>query len=128
MPAIKRANNKATATGYRGKQAKTGNSLGFRFEKALFQSHPEFATAGEVRGHVIGPGSMLVVVERPQIKIRRNEEDPVLKSFLSFLAEDIANFPQSVRPFSQDLAGRIGDAVAGVTVDPDEDLGEDPLL
>jgi hypothetical protein len=37
---------------YRGKQAKTGNSLGLRFERALFHSHPEFN--GEVKAHVIG--------------------------------------------------------------------------
>jgi hypothetical protein len=28
---------------YRGKLTKTGNSTGFRFESALFKSHPEFS-------------------------------------------------------------------------------------
>jgi len=46
---------------YRGKQTKTGNSSGFRFEGALFKSHPEFN--GEVRARVIAPGRMLVVAE-----------------------------------------------------------------
>src|SRR5437899_4921578 len=129
MPTKKRVRHKAnaaTGSGYRGKQAKTGNSLGFRFDKALFQSHPEFA--GEVRGHVLGPGSMLVVVERPQAKPRRREEDPVLKSFLSFLANDIAAFPERIRPFSRDLAARIQDPVGDVAVDPNEELGDDPLV
>ena len=71
--------------GYRGKQAKTGNSLGLRFDKALFRSHPEFS--GEVRAHVIAPGRMLVVAA-PVSKSRRREDDPVLEAFLSFLAVD----------------------------------------
>src|SRR5271167_1554072 len=71
---------------YRGKQAKTGNSLGLRFERALFQSHPEFN--GEVEAHIISPGRMLVVASQS----RRNmseKDDPVLASFLSFLARDM---------------------------------------
>src|ERR1035441_7236975 len=68
---------------YRGRQAKTGNSLGLRFDKALFQSHPEFS--GEVRAHVIAPGRMLVVAD-PAKKPRRRDSDPVIESFLSFLA------------------------------------------
>src|ERR1039458_1939078 len=44
------------APGYRGKLTRTGNSLGLRFDRALFQSHPEFS--GEVRAHVIAPGQI----------------------------------------------------------------------
>jgi hypothetical protein len=111
---------------YYGKQAKTGNSLGFRFDKALFRSHPEFA--GEVRGHVIAPGSMLVVAEQPTKKSQSGEEDPILRPFLSFLAQDIASSPQNIRPLSRALADRIERAVGHVKVDPDEDLGETSLL
>jgi hypothetical protein len=113
---------------YFGKQAKTGNSLGFRFDKALFRSHPEFA--GEVRGHVIAPGSMLVVAEETHHKTnkRRQEEDPILRPFLSFLAQDIASSPQNIRPLSRSLADRMDRAVGHLKVDPDEDLGEAPLL
>jgi hypothetical protein len=112
--------------GYRGKQAKTGNSLGFRFDKALFQSHPEFA-GSEVRGHVLGPGSLLVVAERTS-KPHAREEEPVLKSFLSFLAHDIISSPETVRPVPADLMARIDKAVGHLAVDPDEDLGDSPLL
>src|SRR5271166_747486 len=66
---------------YHGKQAKTGNSLGLRFERALFHSHPEFS--GEVEAHIIGPGRMLVVAES-EPKNKSVREDPVLSSFLSF--------------------------------------------
>ena len=74
---------------YRGKQAKTGNSLGLRFERALFHSHPEF---NEVEAYVIGPGRMLVVAE-PEPRKKSAEEDPVLSSFMSFLASDMHRSP-----------------------------------
>src|SRR5260370_41493813 len=77
---------------YRGKQSKIGNSLGLRFDKALFQSHPEFS--GEVRAHVIAPGKLLVVAEPAKTS---READPVMETFLSFLATDIVRNPGQVR-------------------------------
>jgi len=58
---------------YHGKQAKTGNSLGLRFERALFHSHPEFS--GDVEAHIIGPGRMLVVAD-PEPKERAPKKIP----------------------------------------------------
>jgi hypothetical protein len=110
---------------YRGKQAKTGNSLGLRFDKALFQSHPEFS--GEVRAHVIAPGRMLVVAE-PAAKSRRREDDPVIEAFLSFLAADMARSPEQIRPLDRVLTERIGALVGHLPVDPHEDLGDEPLV
>jgi hypothetical protein len=112
-------------SGYRGKQAKTGNSLGLRFDKALFQSHPEFS--GEVRAHVIAPGRMLVVAE-PAAKSKRREEDPVLEAFLSFLAADIAGSPHRIKPLDRAQAARIESLVGHLTVNMDEDLGDEPLV
>lgn len=112
--------------GYHGKQARTGNSLGFRFDKALFQSHPEFS--GAVRGHVIAPGSLLVVAENPVQRQRRTQEDPMLMPFLSLLAQDMAQSPQSIRPLDQDLADRIQGLVGHLEVNPEEDLGDDSLI
>jgi hypothetical protein len=112
-------------TGYRGKQAKTGNSLGLRFDKALFQSHPEFS--GEVRAHVIAPGRMLVVAE-PVKKSRRREDDPVMEAFLSFLAADMAASPQQIRPLDRALAGRIDALVGHLPIHPDEELGDERLV
>jgi hypothetical protein len=40
---------------YRGKQAKTGNSLGFRLDRSFFKSHAEFNDQ-EVKVTVIAPG------------------------------------------------------------------------
>lgn len=110
---------------YRGKQAKTGNSLGFRFERALFHSHPEFS--GEVEAHIIGPGRMLVVAESEPGK-KNAEEDPVLSSFMSFLASDMRNSPGHITPLDADLLERIGSLVSEVRTSPEEDLGDEALI
>jgi antitoxin PrlF len=124
MASLKEAQRKQTA-GYRGKQASTGNSLGLRFDKALFRSHPEFS--GEVRAHVIAPGRMLVVAE-PLAKSRKRGDDPVIESFLSFLAVDMAASPQQIKPLKEALAGRIKGLVGHLRARPHEDLGDEPLV
>ena len=110
--------------GYRGKLTRTGNSLGLRFDRALFQSHPEFS--GEVRAHVIAPGRMLVVAE--QSIEPRKEEDPVMEAFLSFLDQDMVKSPQRVKPLKPKLAGRVKTIVGYLPVDPDEELDEEYFL
>lgn len=112
-------------TGYRGKQAKTGNSLGLRFDKALFQSHPEFS--GTVRAHVIAPGRMLVVAE-PAAKSRRQEADPMMEAFLGFLADDMTRSPDRIKPLDRRLVNRIKALVGHLPVSPDEDLGDESVL
>jgi prlF antitoxin for toxin YhaV_toxin len=110
---------------YRGKQAKTGNSLGLRFERALFHSHPEFN--GEVEAYVIGPGRMLVVAD-PEPGKKSAEEDPVLSSFMSFLASDMRNSPGHITPLDSDVLDRIGRLVGEVKTSPEEDLGDEALI
>jgi hypothetical protein len=110
---------------YRGKQARTGNSLGLRFERALFHSHPEFN--GEVDAYVIGPGRMLVVAE-PGPRKRSAEEDPVLSSFMSFLASDMHHSPEHIKPLDNDVLDRIGTLVREAKTSPEEDLGEEALI
>lgn len=110
---------------YHGKQAKTGNSLGLRFERALFYSHPEFS--GEVEAHIIGPGRMLVVAD-PEPKRKSAEEDPVLSSFMSFLAADIQRSPELVKPLDAGVMERIGTLVRNVDTSPEEDLGDEALI
>jgi hypothetical protein len=89
----------STGNEYRGKRARTGN--GFLFDRALFKNHPEFS--GEVKAHLIAPGRMLVSVVKSGTKRR----DPVMQSFLAFLAKDIANAPERIKPLSPELARRI---------------------
>jgi antitoxin PrlF len=109
-------------TEYRGKRTKTGNSSGFRFEGALFRSHPEFS--GEVKARVIAPGRMLVIAEG------RNQEsnDPVLESFLAFIAKDIEHRPEKIGRLSMGRAKRIVQLTKGMKVNPDEDLGDEISL
>lgn len=128
MPAAKKrtvstnGSSQSGAMEYRGKQTKTGNSSGFRFEKALFKSHPEFN--GEVTARVIAPGRMLIVAETET----RETRDPVLASFLAFLAQDIANDPRGIRPLNAKLAKRIAKLTKGIAVSPDEDLGDGVII
>ncbi len=110
---------------YHGKQAKTGNSLGLRFERALFHSHPEFS--GEVEAHIIGPGRMLVVAD-PKAKRKSAKEDPVLSSFMSFLAADMLRSPTHIAPLDSGLMERIGELVKDVEPSPEENLGDEALI
>ena len=110
---------------YHGKQAKTGNSLGLRFERALFHSHPEFS--GEVEARIIGPGRMLVVAD-PEPKRKSAEEDPVLSSFMSFLAADMQRSPELITPLDAGVMERIDTLVRNVKTSPEEDLGDEALI
>ena len=110
---------------YHGKQAKTGNSLGLRFERALFHSHPEFS--GEVEAHIIGPGRMLVVAD-PESRRKSAEEDPVLSSFMSFLAADMQRSPEHIKPVDAGVMERIGTLVSSVDTTPEENLGDEVLI
>src|ERR1700688_568811 len=103
---------------YHGKQAKTGNSLGLRFERSLFHSHPEFN--GEVEAHIIGPGRMLVVANTAPGR-KNVKEDPVLSSFMSFLAADMQRSPEQITPLDAGVIKRIATLVSGVENSPDED-------
>jgi hypothetical protein len=128
MPALNRKKSPEvnfethTANEYRGKQTRTGNSLGFRFEGALFKSHPEFN--GEVKAQIIAPGRMLVMAETESSE----KADPVMASFLAFLGQDMAKAPQNIRPLSKARERRIARLTKGIDVDLNEDLGDESLL
>ncbi len=113
---------KAGAATYRGSQTRTGNSLGFRFEGALFKSHPEFN--GEVRASVIAPGRMLITAEPASVE----KADPVIASFLAFLSADMTRAPQEIRPLDAALIKRMARLTKGVRVSPEENLGDEGLL
>jgi hypothetical protein len=110
---------------YHGKQAKTGNSLGLRFERSLFHSHPEFN--GEVEAHIIGPGRMLVVAD-PEPRKRNVKADPVLSSFMSFLAADMQHSPEHITPLDAGVMDRVGALVSDVDTSPEENLGDKALI
>ena len=110
--------------GFKGKQARMSNSLGLPFEKALFQSHPEFS--GNVRARIIAPGRMLVIAE-PAVKPQR-ARDPVMEAFLTFLVADMECRPQQMKPLNQELAARVDALIGRVSVNPHEDLSDEPLV
>lgn len=121
MPTTAKKKSTGSETGYRGKQTRTGNSSGFRFEGALFKSHPEFN--GNVVAHVLAPGRLLVTAEA-----EKKTNDPIMESFLAFLGRDIAESPEAIRPLDEALAGRIDSLVKDVKVRKDEPLGDEVVL
>jgi antitoxin PrlF len=108
---------------FHGKRTQTGNSLALRFDRALFKSHPEFC--GNVEAHVFAPGRMLVVAAEPSTAQR---EDPVIASFLSFLAADMQRHPERIQPLDAGLVARIQRLMQGMPASSDESLGDEALL
>lgn len=53
------------------------------------------------------------------------ETDPVLESFLDFLAKDLAEHPELLLPLRADFVERVQALVAGVEVDLDAKLLEE---
>jgi hypothetical protein len=65
-------------------------------------------------------GRLLVLAETDQ----RANADPVMTSFLAFLAQDVVAAPRNMRPLDMKLAKRTDELTGGVVVSPDEDLGD----
>jgi antitoxin PrlF len=53
------------------------------------------------------------------------EDDPVLGSFLNFLAQDIRKNPQHIQAISSDLVNRVQSLVADVEIDLDSPLSDE---
>ncbi len=71
-------------------------------------------------------GEIAYVVDESGVSLRRvdpADTDPVIDSFLSFLATDMARNPQGITAFPAALAERIATLTAGTKVDLDEDIG-----
>lgn len=106
---------------YSGRAIRTGNSRGFRFESALFTSHPEFEH-GELEADVIAPGRLLV---RTRVEEETRESDPVVDAYLAFLAEQMRDHPGEIEALTlEDVAG-LDELLAGVEYDPAEPLPDD---
>lgn len=57
------------------------------------------------------------------VKVGGEESDPVIESFLAFLARDMANSPgESIRLFPPSLVERLVAATDGLDVDPDAEI------
>lgn len=58
-------------------------------------------------------------------KMEPEEHDPVLEKFAAFIANDIENHPENVRPIDPDLVARSRALIAGMDSDLDAPLEED---
>jgi hypothetical protein len=59
---------------------------------------------------------------------RRQDSDPAVEAFLTFLAQDMARFPEQIMPLDMALFGRIEGLVGHLPFNPHEDLGNEPLF
>lgn len=105
---------------YTGKATTSGNSRAFRFDAALFRTHPEFV-AGPVTAHVLGPGALLVTTATPPDA----GSDPVLGSFLSFIEGQMRDQPQRIRALTAADIDDLDVLLAGVVVDRDKVVDDD---
>jgi len=106
---------------YNGKISTSGNSEAIRLDKDLFKQHPEFRRHATVRADVIGPGTMLIqVVDNHEAE---NDNDPVVRAFLSFIEKDMCESPSNISQVSQDQMEKIAELTKGVSVSDDDDLG-----
>ncbi len=79
------------------------------------------------RGHVVfkGLADGTVVIAKKDDSGALEDGDPVIEKFLAFLAQDMTDHPQRIRPFPANLFGRAKDLVQGVDVDLDVPLPDD---
>lgn len=101
---------------YSGKVTPVGNSKGIRIDAAFFKAHPEFS--GEVRATVLVDGQVLLSAKNPVSRRTKKEEiDPVMLGFLSFIEKQMAEHPDMIEPADRDQLARIGKLVEGVETD-----------
>ena len=112
---------------YTGKITTSGKSEAIRLEKALFRSHPEFRQKAGVRAKVVAPGHLLVSVEA-SARRPKEDEDPVMLAFLSFLEQDIGTVPQRVKPLDTRTLSKARELTKDTRVDDDEALPDDVTL
>ena len=71
-------------------------------------------------------------VEDSKVSVHRadgeGDGDPVLEGFLSFVAKDMKDRPQSISALTPALVDRIAGLIDGVTVGPDEKIEGDVAL
>lgn len=77
------------------------------------------------RGRVVFRGLADGTVVIAKADAAKQEDDPVLGRFLSFLERDIAERPQAIRAVPRSLVERARELVEGVEVDLDAALPDD---
>lgn len=116
-------------SGFKGSITTTGRSEALRLDKALFKAHPEFRQKAKVRAHVLGPGTLLVTLDRDEVaEDDAVERDPVVAAYLAFLERDMAAHPERLQPFTQGEIARIEALTADVSVSDEDTLPDDVAL
>jgi antitoxin PrlF len=101
--------------------AKIGSQDGFRLPKAFSHDHPHLVTA---KGHIemIDENTFLVHLE-PDGEIEDDLDDDeslMMKLFLDTLLKFAIANPDSLTPYTQQMADEMDELLAGVIVDEDE--------
>ncbi len=79
------------------------------------------------RDHVVfkGMADGTVVIARKEVVENARGDDPVIGTFLAFLAKDMAKKPQRIRPVPRKLVERAKALVEGVEINLDAALADD---
>ena len=100
---------------FKGKVAASGNSGALRLEAGFFRTHPLFAAGCEIVAEPIGDDMVLVrALSKNQAK---EDTDPVMNAFLSFIENDMIHNPDSIEPISKQELDEIAELVEGVEIE-----------
>jgi antitoxin PrlF len=99
--------------------AKIGSQDGFRLPKAFSHDHPHLVTA---KGHIemVDEHTFLVHFDPDEDLEADEDESLMLKLFLDTLMKFAIEKPESLTPYTQQMADEMDDLLAGVIVDEDE--------
>ncbi len=101
--------------------AKIGSQDGFRLPKAFSHDHPHLVTA---KGYIemVDQRTFLVHFDPDDDPDNEPDEDEsvMLKLFLDTLMKFAQDDPDSLTPYTQQMADEMDELLAGVTVDEDE--------
>jgi antitoxin PrlF len=99
--------------------AKIGSQDGFRLPKAFSHDHPHLVAA---KGYIemVDKHTFLVHFD-PDTELDEDEDESLmLKLFLDTLMKFAIDKPDSLAPYTQQMADEMDELLAGVTVDDDE--------
>jgi antitoxin PrlF len=99
--------------------AKIGSQDGFRLPKAFSHDHPNLVTA---KGYIemVDQHTFLVHFDPDDDGEEEEDEGLMLKLFLDTLMKFAQDKPDSLTPYTQQMADAMDELLAGVTVDEDE--------
>jgi antitoxin PrlF len=99
--------------------AKIGSQDGFRLPKAFSHDHPHLLTA---KGYIemVDQHTFLVHFDPDGDLEEEDDESLMLKLFLDTLMKFAQDKPDSLTPYTQQMAEAMDQLLAGVTVDEDE--------